>query len=242
MEKFDISIIIRSFFFIAFLLTSFILFKYTAFHNYFTKDGLFITINAIRQLIDQCGSWGVVLYLLTGLLAITFNVPTILIIAISVTIFGKVAGGIIAAIIVYAGISLIYWIAQTLGRPFVKSLFNNGFHKIEKRLRNNGLMTVVYLRLVFFMAPVLNWILCVTSISYKNMLLGTIIGTVHNIIIFSWLSGVVVDLVRTGGSLNPLNTPQLLLPICIGGIIFIVARIIDSRHRSDLARTEIKAA
>ena len=88
-------------------------------------------------------------------------------------------------------------------------------------------MTVFYLRLAFFMWPALNWVLSTSNISYRDLFLGTLIGTIHHIIILVWLTDMIIETISAGQSLNPIQTPKLLLPICIGIIMFIIARIID---------------
>ncbi len=113
----------------------------------------------------------------------------------------------------------------------MKWLFGRRLRTVEERLDERGLMTVFYLRLIFFMSPALNWLLSTTNISYRNLLLGTLLGAAHNIILNAWLSGMVIELITAGKSLNPIETPKLLLPLGIGIVIFFTIRIIDGRRR-----------
>jgi uncharacterized membrane protein YdjX (TVP38/TMEM64 family) len=102
---------------------------------------------------------------------------------------------------------------------------------VEDRLQTTGLMTVVYVRLLSFMLPPVNWLLSLMNISYRDLFLGTLLGTAHMIILFAWLSDIIVDRLQAGDSLNPFTTPELLLPITIGIVIFAALRIVDRRRR-----------
>ncbi len=177
------------------------------------------------------GIFGPILFAVVGSLALTCNLPVLLIIYFSVITFGKVTGTIISFIIVCMGMTLIYFIAQLLGRPFVKKLFGNRLRRVEERLGEKSLTTVFYMRLVLFMNPPVTWILSTTNVSYSNLLLGTLLGAAPNIVLNVWLSGVIIDLIKTGESLNPIKTPKLLLPLSIGIIIFFTIKIIGRRWR-----------
>ena len=230
MHRAEFSPLLRIILIIVFIVVCFAFFYFTDYSRYLTTEKISATIETIRQFITSYGSLGTILYLVAGSFAILINTPTILIIAISTVIFGKLTGILISVIIVYTGISLVYFIAHFLGRPFAKSLFRKKFMYLEKRFEEKGFMTVVYLRLLFFMAPALNWMLGVSNISYKDFLFGSILGTFHNIILFAWLSSLIINRIEEGGSLNPIKTPKLLLPLCIGALILLTIRIIDYRR------------
>lgn len=230
-KRFERSSVIRAFILLAFIAAGIIFYHYTDYSQYLTKDKISFTIDSIRGFMAGFGPLGPILFVMAGLLAITTNIPTVVIISFSVIIFGGVAGAFLSATSVYLAITLIYFISQLLGRDFVARLFGKRLKKLEGRLDERGLMTVIYLRLIFFMAPPLNWLLSLTNISYRDFFLGTLFGTVHHIIINAWLSDMVIDLIQSGDSLNPIKTPKLLLPLGIGITIFLTIRIIDRRRR-----------
>ncbi len=209
-----------------------VLYHCTDYSQYVTEDKIAVTIETIRGGVARLRILGPVLFVVAGSLAFVTNTPAFIIIFLSVITFGKVVGVIISTIIICIGITLIYFIAQSLGRDVVKRLFGKKLRKIEARLVERGVMTVVYLRLLFFVSPALNWLLSVTNISYKSFFFGTLLGTAPNIIVFAWLSSTFVGLTQAGESLNPLKTPELLLPFCVGIIILLILRIIDRRRRN----------
>ncbi len=233
-KRFERSSVIRAFILLAFIAAGIVFYHYTDYSQYLTKDKISFTIDSIRGFVARFGFFGPILFVVAGFLAITTNIPTVVIIYFSVITFGGVAGAFLSAISVYLATTVIYFIAQLLGRDFVTRLFRKRLKKLEGRLDERGLMTVIYLRLIFFMSPPLNWLLSLTNISYRNFFLGTLFGTVHHIIINAWLSDMVIDLIKAGDSLNPIKTPKLLLPLGLGITIFLTVRIIDRRRRIKL--------
>jgi hypothetical protein len=92
-------------------------------------------------------------------------------------------------------------------------------------------MNVIYLRLLFFLSPLVTWLLCISGVRYRNLMVGTLLGTAHNIILKVWFEGLIVDLIQSGRSLNPLKTPTLLLPAGIGLAVFLLVRVLDTVYR-----------
>ena len=226
------SVSVRALVFAAFIAAGIYLYHYTDYARYVTKDTVSGTIDSIRLFVSDLGLLGSTVFAIAGCLAITINIPSFFVIVFAVIIFGGLAGAVVSAISIYMATTLIYFAAQLLGKEFVHWAFGARLRKIEDHLNEKGLMTVVYVRLLFFMLPPVNWLLSLTNIRYRDLLLGTLLGTAHMIILSAWVSDMVIDLTKAGQSLNPFKTPELLLPGTIGVVIFAMLRLIDrSRTR-----------
>jgi len=230
-KRLDRSIIIRALLFVTFIVMSLYLYNYTDYSRYITRERISGTIDTIRGFVGSFGLLGSSVFALAGCVAITINIPTVLVICLAVVVFGGFAGTIVSAISVYLATTVIYIVAQFLGRDFVNWAFGERLRKVEDRLQTTGLMTVVYVRLLSFMLPPVNWLLSLVNIRYRDLFLGTILGTAHMIILFAWLSDIIVDRLQAGDSLNPFTTPELLLPITVGILIFAALRIVDRTRR-----------
>jgi uncharacterized membrane protein YdjX (TVP38/TMEM64 family) len=230
-KRLNRSVIIRAVFFVVFIVISIYLYNYTDYSRYITRERISGTIDTIRVFVGDFGFFGSSVFALAGCLAITINIPTVLVVCLAVVVFGGLGGTIVSAISVYLATTLIYFIAQFLGRDFVNWAFGDRLKKVEDRLQTTGLMTVVYVRLLSFMLPPVNWLLSLMNIPYRDLFLGTLLGTAHMIILFAWLSDMIVDRLQAGDSLNPFTTPELLLPITIGIVLFAALRIVDRNRR-----------
>jgi len=131
-KRFERSSVIRALILLAFIAAGIVFYHYTDYSQYLTKDKISFTIDSIRGFMAGFGSFGPILFVMAGVLAITTNILTVVIIYFSVIIFGGVAGAFLSAISVYLATTLIYFIAQLLGRDFVTRLFGKRLKKLEK--------------------------------------------------------------------------------------------------------------
>jgi uncharacterized membrane protein YdjX (TVP38/TMEM64 family) len=214
-------------FLFCFLLAAFILLRKVG----LAGENLSTSVRMIRAWATGFGTWGPLVFVLAGSTAYFVTVPAVLIIHFSVILFGYLTGGIVSTLSLLSGTSLIYLIGQSLGRPFVLDFLGNRLGFIEARFLHRELINVIYLRLLFFMNPLITWLLCVTGVRYHNILLGTLIGNAHNIILNVWFSGLIVDSIQAGRSVNPLERPIILVPLLIGLTIFLVVRIFDGIYK-----------
>ncbi len=205
-------------------------FQQTGHSQYMTKEKIASAIEALRIFANGFGSFGPILFIIIAALAITFFIPSVTIIFLGVTTFGGFLGTILSTISIYIATLLIYITAQRLGRDFVvANILGTKLKKLETRLHKKGLWGVLYLRLLFFMSPPLNWLMALSNISFRNYFLGTVFGTTHRIIIFAWLTDILVDIIHKGDSLNLFKTPILLIPMIISLFILFITQLIDRR-------------
>jgi uncharacterized membrane protein YdjX (TVP38/TMEM64 family) len=232
------SVFIRALALSAFIAAGIYLYYYSDYSKYLTRESISSTIDSIRLFVAGFGFWGSTVFSIAGCVAITINIPTIFVICFAVVVFGGLVGAVVSAISIYMATTLIYFVAQLLGREFVEWAFGERLKKVEDRIQEEGLMTVVYVRLLLFMLPPVNWLLSLTSIRYRDLFLGTLLGTAHMIILSAWLSDMIIDLTIAGESLNPLKTPEMLLPGTIGVVMFVALRIMDRSRRKGRSRAE----
>lgn len=193
--------------------------------------GLTEKVDALRSFIDSLGYLGPAAFVAVSAAAIMAYVPAVVIVCVAVCIFGGVTGALLATASIYLAVTAVYFIAQFLGRELVVRVAGRRFGKFESRLAGKGLVTVIYMRLFFFVFPPTNWLLGLSALRFRDVFLGTVLGTIHHIIIFSWMTEVVMEVIRTGGSLNPLETKKLLIPMLAGTIVFVSIHIISYRMR-----------
>jgi uncharacterized membrane protein YdjX (TVP38/TMEM64 family) len=201
--------------------------------QYFATDRIPATVDAIRTWMKQFGAWGTVLFVAACALAMLANFPSALIICLSVILFGPVAGGILSFLVIASGLSLIYLVAQRLGRPVVKGLFPESFEKIEKLATRRELVNVIAVRLIFYMNPASNWLLSVSGIRYRNLLLGTLLGAGPGILLNVWLAGAVLELFQgapSGRWFRSLDW-RFLIPVALAASVLLGVRFWERRRR-----------
>lgn len=188
--------------------------------QYFSREQMGHTLDALRAWIGGFGAWGFLVFAAACSATFIVYCPMILVVFVSVTLYGPVLGCLLSLLIVAIGSSLVHMAAHHLGRPVVQRLMGRRMEKIEARFSQRELMNVILLRLVLFTNPALNWALGLSGIRYRNLLLGTVLGTAPAIILLGWLSGELVEFVQSGTSSRLLKHPVLLIPIILAAALF----------------------
>jgi uncharacterized membrane protein YdjX (TVP38/TMEM64 family) len=187
--------------------------------DYLEGAGLLGLIQSIRNLNDNLGIWGPIIFWILGSVAIVINIPTVIIIAIAAVVYGVMGAIIQGTLCLMMASLLIFSIAQGLGRDYLTSFFHRHTRRFDDYIQHNGLLTVVYVRLVFFALPPANWLLGVMNLRLSEYFLGTLLGGIPHILIWSWAGGSAVKLLADHKGWDIWTAPQLLLPLLFGLIM-----------------------
>lgn len=216
---------------VLFVLGVYLLYRFTGVTEKMEGAGLAGKVTALRSFINSMGYLGPAVFVVVSTAAIMVYIPAVVIVCVAVCIFGGITGALLATASIYLAVTAVYFTAQFLGRGLVVRMAGKRFREFESRLDGKGLVTVIYMRLLFFVFPPTNWLLGLSALRFRDVFLGTVLGTVHHIIIFSWMTDTVMEVLRTGGSLNPLETKKLLIPMFTGMVVFAAIHIISYRLR-----------
>ena len=173
--------------------------------------------DAIRQLRAYEATLGwmsLPLFWLTGTLAIIVNIPTIVVIAIAAVIYGTAAAILIALACLLPASYCIYIIGHTVGRRFVSRLFARYLPRLEEHFARSALATVIYIRLIFFALPPVNWALAVMNLRPGEYVLGTFIGALPHILAWAWATGAAAELLARGQAIE--SSTSVMVPLVLG--------------------------
>ena len=188
--------------------------------EYFSREQLATTLEALQAWVGGYGFWGPLVFTAACSAAMVVYYPIIIVVFVAVTLFGHFAGAVSTMVSIAAGSSLVHLLAHHLGRPVLARFRGQRLQRIEERLARRELVNVILLRLVLFMNPVLNWALGLSGVRYRNMLLGTLIGIAPAVLLLTWLSGELVEFVQTGNARALLKHPALLIPLILALALF----------------------
>ena len=149
----------------------------------------------LRETVDEAGFFGPVLFVGLMVLLVPLNVPGILFVIPSTTLFGtaggiglSLVGGFIASLIGVVG-------ARHLGRGTVEARLPWWLRRLERWLGARGFWTVAALRATTFLAQPVDWICGLTAIPMRTMIAGTFVGLIPPTVVVALAGGTVVDLV-----------------------------------------------
>lgn len=195
------------------------------------SQGWFDRINteSIEAMIRDAGPWGPVLYIALFAVLEPFGVPGVLFVVPGglvwdwPTLFALTLTGATGAAVTG------FLFARTLGRDWVEQRLSDRARMYDEELAKNGLRTVIVIRLLFFIAPWAHWLLGLSRVSFREYLLGTIIGLAPMMALFTWLGGNFIDWVRDRPVLATL------------GVVAVIAVVSVAARRFN-ARLEARAA
>ena len=162
---------------------------------YGQKSGLIDSINpeGIRQTVQSWGGFGIFFYLSLFCVGQLLYIPGMFFVVIAGFIYGQFWGVAIALLGATMAISVSFYVARLVGgtplaqakRPLLVKLLS-GLH--QKPIRNIALM-----RLIVSTAPWLSVLLALSSISYRQYIIGSVLGFITPIVATVYFTEVLVE-------------------------------------------------
>ena len=126
--------------------------------------------------IDDAGYLGFVVYIFGFGLAELLHLPGLVFITAGVLCWGHLRGWIMALIMAPLSCSVSFLVVRRIGGQALANVEWAWVQRLMSKLDEFPVKTVVVLRLIFFMAPAVNYMLALSSVNFKNFLVGTWIG------------------------------------------------------------------
>jgi len=171
----------------------------------------YVGLSGMKSLLSRVSPYEPLAFVGFCIAAMFLRLPVIFVIALGGAFFGVLRG-------------LLYgWIGTVLGafgtfllaRYALKEFFQRNvsqrlpwLSKLDERLAENGLQTILLLRFFLFMTPPTNWIIGVSRLRFRDYAIGTMIGPVPLMVLLNYWG----SQVATADSLWVLAQPQILLP------------------------------
>ena len=146
--------------------------------------------------LRSLGFWGYVLYVLSfallepfGVAGVFFVIPAALVwpvwLAATLSVLGATGAGIVGGAF-----------ARFLARDWVEAHMPDRFRAFDRRLAENGLRTVIVVRLIFFLAAPAHWVLGLSRVPFPTLILGTAIGFIPGILALTLAGGALLEAFR----------------------------------------------
>lgn len=130
----------------------------------------------VAGLIRDAGPWGPIAFVVAFTVLEPFGMPGVLFVvpaswvwplgeAFALSWLGAVGAGVVG-----------FFFARTIGRQWVEQHLPDRFRRLDERLQTRGLVTVIVVRLVFFLAPPAHWVLGLSKVHVAPFVVGSFIG------------------------------------------------------------------
>jgi uncharacterized membrane protein YdjX (TVP38/TMEM64 family) len=151
----------------------------------------YFTLEEVRRLVEECGTLGWLGYL--GLFAAgeLIHIPGLVFVAAGILAFGKGLGGILGFAGSIFSVSVSFVVVRAVGGKPLTQMPWEFARKIMAGLEERPIRTVIVLRLIFFMAPLLNYALALSGVKFRDYFIGSLLGLIAPITVvvflFDWV-------------------------------------------------------
>ena len=169
-------------------------------------------LSGVRGAVEPLGVLGPLLFIAICIGGILAHAPEIVLIAIGGAVFGAFEGFVYGWIGAVLGSTASFLIARYVFRDAIeRSLLSRyaSLQRLDRRLGENGLVTVLLLRAVLFMAPPLNWVLGATRVRFRDYLAGSALGVAPLLALTVYLADTVT---RSASFAELVRDPRVTLP------------------------------
>lgn len=144
-----------------------------------------LTTDNLEPAVQKAGVWGIVLYFACFSAALLVHVPGLVFVAAGTLAYGWLVGMPLSYIGAMLAVSVNFLFARIVGGRALGEIQHPRVKRILAGLDARPIRTVVILRMVFLMTPLINYALAFSNVRFRDYLIGSAIGLVLPILAVS---------------------------------------------------------
>ena len=150
-----------------------------------------LTPAALRDFIQSFGKLAVLAYIIAYALNTVSIIPSIAALSLTAGLaFGEVWGALYLMIGAMIGTTATFMISRYFGRNLIEKMLKGKFKDLDKKLANNGFMTILFFRVIPLVPyEVLNYAGGLSRIKFKDYFLATFLGLIPGVIVSAFFGG-----------------------------------------------------
>ncbi len=192
----------------------------------------------IQAWLKSVGIWSPIIFIALYAIATVLILPSTVLNLTGGAVFGAVWGTLWTSLAAIIAAIVAFTFTRTVGREIVAKRLSGSWQAMDAEVRQGGLFYMFAIRLVPIMPyGLVNFAAGLTSISFKDYLLGTTIGTVPSVLPFVLLGSSGLKALHTGDVL-PLVGALALTGILVGGSTWYRRRILRSKATQALQKSQ----
>ena len=132
----------------------------------------------VHKAIKKAGYLGIVIYAIGFGLAELLHLPGLVFVTAGVMCWGHFNGWVLALCMAPLSCTVSFLVVRRVGGQALADVQFSIMKRMMSHLDDRPVLTVFGLRTVFFLAPAINYILALSSVSLRDFVLGTTMGLV----------------------------------------------------------------
>jgi uncharacterized membrane protein YdjX (TVP38/TMEM64 family) len=169
----------------------------------------------LQKWLAGAGIWAPLVYILVYTIGTLLLLPSTPLNLSGGAVFGVVWGTFWTTVGAILAAVISFWFSRTIGRDYVQRRFADRWRLVDREIRGGGIYYVIAVRLLPLLPyGLVNFGAGLTSMRFRDYLVGTLIGTTPGLIPFVMM-GSGLAAVRQG-NLWPLTIPSALIGVSVG--------------------------
>ncbi len=156
---------------------------------HFTGLTAHLTRERVHLLIHEAGAWGVVLYIVGFSICELLHFPSSVLVGAAVAAFGRAPGGALAFCAAIVSISVTFAFVRLVGGQPFADVHHPRLRTLLSHLDARPIRTVIVIRLLTWLIPSVNYALALSSVRYRDYLVGSALGLILPITAMATLIG-----------------------------------------------------
>jgi uncharacterized membrane protein YdjX (TVP38/TMEM64 family) len=150
-----------------------------------------LSTERVRALMQAAGIWGFAAFVALFAIGELLHVPGLVFVGAAVLAYGRVGGGAASFVGALVSLTVSFIVVRTVGGKPLGAIRRPLMARMLAHLDDKPIRTVALLRLIFWMGPLLNYGLALSSVRYRDYLIGSALGLVLPIAaaaaVFDWV-------------------------------------------------------
>jgi len=147
----------------------------------------------VKTMVEGAGALGLLAYLAIFSIGQLVGVPGLVFVAAGILIYGKLYGAIAGLLGAVVAMTISFLVVRGVGGQPLGGAQNRFMGRILAQLDERPIRAIALLRLVFWLAPPVNYALALSKVRLRDFILGSVLGLLVPIGIatffFDWLFG-----------------------------------------------------
>jgi uncharacterized membrane protein YdjX (TVP38/TMEM64 family) len=171
----------------------------------------------LQHWLSQAGIWAPIVYIIVYIVATLLLIPSTALNLTGGALFGPWLGAFWTSLAAILAAIVAFVFTRSVGRETVAKRLAGRWHAMDAEVKQGGLFYMFAIRLLPLMPyGIVNFAAGLTSVTFKDYVLGTTLGTLPGVLPFVLLGSSGLNAIKTGDVL-PLLTALGMTGILVGG-------------------------
>lgn len=145
----------------------------------------------VQRKVEVAGVWGMLVFVVLFVLGELIHIPGMLFIAAGILAYGRMLGFVLGLVAALCSVAASFLLVRGIGGKALGEIDRPLVKRMMATLDDRPIMTVFLLRSVLWLAPPLNYALALSSVRFRDYLIGSALGLLVPVLgaslFFDWL-------------------------------------------------------